>query len=605
MQFSTCMLRSYTRKSMNCVGKFSYKKICNKVQTFAGNVLYDRLVENNVKHAWVYSGGAVMPLVDSFYDKTNIKYYINTHEQHAGHSATGYAKSTQNPGVVLVTSGPGLTNMITPILDATNDSAPLVVISGQVSLGAMGTQAFQECPAVDLTKHITKWSYTVRTVQELPVVIDTAFQIATSGRKGAVHIDIPKCVASSLYVKTNENLDHKFMYVRNKNNVLLNNDASIDESIINIINNSNSPVLYCGAGCNSYSELLSTFAEKANIPVTTTLHAMGLIPENHKLSLKMLGMHGSAFANYSIQNADCIIALGSRFDDRTTGNLQYYAPKAKNIIHVNINKKDMKNSLNTTKIDMDAGNFLKALIPYCSYKSRTEWMAKIEQWKTKYPFDYERPLNNTIKTQCAIKSLNKHTINTKNVIFTTGVGNHQMFACQYITWKRPRQIISSGSLGVMGSSTGYAIGAQIANPNATVVSIDGDGSFNMSISELQTIAKYKLPIKIALMNDDCLSMVSTWEKLFFDSRHVATSNLCNPNYQKICNGYGIKYMVCDSKDKLDEVTNNFLHADGPVLCEYKVTKDMCLPLVKPGCALDNMLLYGNDSERLDTAHIPS
>tara|TARA_B110000483_G_scaffold207787_1_gene252964 strand:+ start:323 stop:2050 length:1728 start_codon:yes stop_codon:yes gene_type:complete len=572
-----------------------------------GNLLYQKLVENGVKCAWIYSGGAVMPLVDAFYDKAIIKYYINTHEQHAGHSATGYAKSTQKPGVVLVTSGPGLTNMITPILDATNDSTPLVVISGQVSLKSMGTQAFQECPAVDLTKYITKWSYTVRAVNELPIVIDTAFKIAMSGRKGAVHIDIPKCIAASMFCNSQEdNLDHKFKYVIDKYlQPTPGNALGTVEAVMETINQSSSPVLYCGAGCNDYAGLIQTFAESANIHVTTTLHAMGLVPEDHPLSLKMLGMHGSAYANFAIQNSDCIIALGSRFDDRTTGNLKYYAPKATSIIHVNVNNQDMENSLNTTKLHASVGDFLEKAIPFAAYRKRAIWNAQIKQWKNKYPFDYEKPVGDKIKTQCAIMALEQHTSKKENVIFTTGVGNHQMFACQYITWKRPRQILSSGSLGVMGSSMGYAIGAQIANPQSTVISIDGDGSFNMSISELQTISRYQLPIKIALMNDGCLSMVSTWEKLFFNSRHVATSDLCNPNYKDICRAYGITHMLCDSKQMMGQITSDFMSHKGPVVCEFRVESDVCLPLVKPGCALDDMLLYGKETAHLDISHIPS
>ena len=492
------------------------------------------------------------------------------------------------------------------MLDATNDSAPLIVISGQVSLNAIGTQAFQECPAVNLTKNITKWSYTVRNVQELPIVIDTAFQIATSGRKGAVHIDIPKCVASSTFNQTNESLDHKFMYVKEKHSTKHTSDESnMIQSIMKIINSSNKPVLYCGSGSNDYPDLLKTFAEGANIPVTTTLHSMGVLPEDHSLSLKMLGMHGSAFANFAIQNSDCIIALGSRFDDRTTGNLKYYAPQAKSIIHVNINMQDMKNPLQTTKLHMDVGEFLEKSIPFITHKKRIAWNKQIKKWKRDFPLDYEQLSGEQLKTQCALIELNKQTINMNNVIFTTGVGNHQMFACQYITWKRPRQIISSGSLGVMGSSIGYAIGAQIANPNSIVISIDGDGSFNMSTSELQTISRYQLPVKIALMNDNCLSMVSTWEDLFFNSRHVATSDLCNPNYESICDAYGIKYIVCDSKSSLKQTICKFLAYDGPIFCEFKVNTDKCLPLVKPGHALDNMLLYGNQEASLDLSHIPS
>lgn len=558
-------------------------KLLNKS---CASIFYNKLVEHNVKNVWLYSGGAIMPIVDAFHNQNKINYFVNCHEQSAGHAATGYAKSSNETGVVIVTSGPGLTNLVTPILDATNDSTPLVVFSGQVSQNTMGSLAFQECPATDITKSITKWSYCVKQVEEIPDVIDMAFQIANDGKKGAVHIDLPKCVTSGTYINK--------PYIRPKiklNN--MKNEINIDyvKHIANIINESEKPVLYVGKGCNNYSELLREFAMKANIPVTTTLHAMGVFDETHHLSLKMVGMHGSAYANYSIQESDCIIALGSRFDDRTTGDIAKYAPNTKNIIHVNINKEEINKIIHTNhNIHGDCGEFLESIIPYIKFNQRENWIKYICHMKFKHPFEYIQ-LDTNIKTQSVLIEMNKQIEILDDVIISTGVGNHMMMACQFIDWKYPNRILASGSLGVMGCSTGYAMGAKIANPESIVISVDGDGSFNMTSNELKTLVEYNIPIKIALMNDNSLQMVKIWEELFFDKRVTATDNNHNPDYVQLAKAYGLEAMSCDNYYDLPFVMRDFLRCDKPVLCEFKVERDICLPLVGPGKALDDMILF--------------
>lgn len=563
-----------------------------------GDVIYTNLEKKNVKNVFMFSGGAIMPIVDSWYNKNSIKYIIGTHEQNLGHAATGYARSSNETGVIIVTSGPGLTNLVTPILDAKNDSTPLVVISGQVPIKAMGKLSFQECPATEITQHITKWNYCIKNIEEVPYVLDIAFKIANDGKKGPVHIDLPKCIASSIYP---HNVENNFEYLKkierhyvNKVNGLYVNHKTIAK-IADVINTSKKPVLCVGQGCRDYSELLREFAIKGNIPVTTTLHGLGIFDETHPLSLKMMGMHGSVYSNYSIQEADCIIALGSRFDDRTTGDVSKYAPNARKnnkIIHINIDHSEIGKVINSNyNLNTDCGIFLEKILPLVQYKKRNNWHKYINKIKNIHPFKYNKASDNKIKTQSVIIELNNQIKKRNDVIISMGVGNHMMMACQFIDWKKSKQIIASGSLGVMGCSTGYSMGAQIANKDCIVVSIDGDGSFNMTSSELKTLVEYNIPIKIAVMNDSSLSMVKTWEELFFDKRYTATANNKNPDYVKLAESYGLEALYCDNYTDLPDIMTKFINSKNPILCEFKVQGDICLPLVSPGKALDEMILF--------------
>jgi acetolactate synthase-1/2/3 large subunit len=554
----------------------------------------------------MYSGGAIMPLVDLFKLK-QINYYINNHEQNCGHAATGYAKSSNRTGVAIVTSGPGLTNMVTPILDATNDSTPLVVFSGQVPLSAMGTLAFQECPAIEITQPCTKWSYCADLNDDLYELTNEAFRVANTGKKGAVHIDLPKCILTNLngtnIVKHAEKNDFelKFDY----------------EYYKNIIMASDRPVIYIGKGCNDASEELYTFAKKYNIHVTSTIHSVGTYNERNSLALGFLGMHGYPVANHTIQNADLIIALGSRFDDRTTGNIKKYAPKCKNIIHVNIEKSELgkviadREGRKLHKLHTTCKNFLKYMnILHVSKKEahrveRIEWKKQIDLWRRVDPIAYNRPANNKLNTQMVIDQLNKH-IDQNNTIITSGVGNHQMMACQFITWTRPNQFITSGSLGVMGVGLPYAIGAQLANPNKVVIDIDGDGSFNHTLADLQTVKRYNIPIKIFIMNDKNMSMVRAWEKLFYNENYIATDCSFNPDYSALANSYGIHSVDINTIDELNEKIIYVLKYKGPILCNVNVQTDLCLPLVAPGKGLDEMItIYNYKGDEKLTGQAPS
>ena len=566
-----------------------------------GEIIFNKLVKNNVKNVFMYSGGAIMGLIDCFYKQNKINYYIHTHEQNLGHAATGYARSTGNPGICIVTSGPGITNMITPMLDAQNDSCPLIVFSGNVQLSAMGTNAFQEAPAVDLTKHITKWSYCVTKIDELNDILDEAFIISQKGKKGVVHIDLPKCILSN---KIDEFEVNKTIYNKNSNNINLEKINEIGE----VINNSEKPVLYVGQGCNNYSKELTEFVDNSNIPITTTIHAMGCYDETKELSLKFLGMHGSVYANKSIQEADCIIALGSRFDDRTTGNLDLYAPKAKKnkgIIHCNINQNEINNVVQSNySINGDCGDFLKNIKNKVVYKKREKWLNQINDWKKNYPFIHN--VNENIYTQDILIELNKQLINKEKYIFTTGVGNHQMMAAQFIDWTHPKTFISSGSLGVMGFGLPAAIGVAIGNPDKTVIDIDGDGSFLMTLSDMKTAVQYDLKnLKIMILNNKTLGMVDTWEKLFYNNRITATDNKYAPSFYNVAESFGLKVLQCNNKKKLSETIDLFIKSSGPLLCEFNVNSTECFPLVAPGKALDDMILNKNEGKYIDKSVPPS
>jgi acetolactate synthase-1/2/3 large subunit len=590
------MLKSLSRLSRN------YNNLSG------GEVIYKKLQENNVKDVFLYTGGAVMPLIDAFYNG-DINYYINTHEQSGGHAATGYAKSTGKPGVSIVTSGPGLTNSLTALTDATNDSTPFVLFSGNVPLSAVGTNAFQECPATEITKPVTKWSYLVKNTQELPDVVDEAFRVALDGKPGSVHIDLPKCITMGKYkIKRN--------YIKQNYNNKITKTKKTSLDISDLINESKSPVLLVGQGCNDYSEELRIFAKSANIPVTTTIHGMGVFDETDDLSLQFLGMHGNVAANYAIQNSDLIIALGTRFDDRITGNVSKYAPEAfkafkkgkGGIIHVNKNNEEIKSTVNSHyNFNTDCGEFLNFYQNKLKFNERKDWFQKIKEWENKHPFDFNKS-EYKLTTPEVLNGINQFLLNySKKYIVTTGVGNHQMMAAQFIKWRYPKTFISSGSLGVMGTGLPYAVGCQIGNPDSLVIDIDGDGSFNQTLSELKTIQNYNLPIKIAIMNDSNLSMVKAWEELFFNKRYTATDLNINPNYAELAQSFGIEGIKCDNRENLNSIIDYFLSYKKPILCDFRVESELCLPLVSPGAALDNIVHFNhnfNNESNIINTHLP-
>lgn len=556
--------------------------------------------KNNICTVFGYSGGSIMPIINTFY-KDDVKFIVNSNEQCVGHAATSYAKTSNKTGVALVTSGPGITNMLTSMLDATQDSTPLVVISGQVSLNSVGTNAFQEAPAVDLSKYSTKWSYQIKENDDVSYILNKAFYIANDKKKGCVHIDIPKCL-----MKKNDYQETNY----EKNNISF---KSYDyRKIIKTINTSKKPVLLVGKGCIPAFELLRMLSEKANIPVTSTIHGCGIINETHPLSLGWCGMHGTEVSNYCIQSSDCIINIGSRFDDRITGNVDLYAPEAfksqkKNnggLIHVNIESSELTKVVNSKyNFNLDSKTFLENIINHIEYRPRRSWFNYIENVKKQYNNQSEP---DRLNIENVLKKLYQMTVhlNKKNkLIFTTGVGNHQMQTYKYIKSHYPGTIFSSGSLGVMGCGLPYSIGAKLANPDKTVILVDGDSSFNMTSSDLKTVVENNIPVKIIIMNNNSQMMVQAWEKLFFDDRITATENKRNPDFVKLGESYGIKSISCSNIKDLRNSIRFILSYRGPILCEFKVEKDICFPIVPPGNPL-NKMIHSTD-ELLNKGTAPS
>lgn len=555
------------------------------------NLIYKNLLRKNVKDVFLYSGGAIMPLVDKFY-QSPIKYYINTNENNLGYSAVGYAKSSlDTPGIAIVTSGPGITNMTTAITDAQSDSTPMIVLSGQVSTEVINTGAFQECPALDITRSITKWSCQPRSLSELNYAINKAFHISTNGKPGVVHIDLCKDI---LLQEDNYDLDADYRQLTYVD--LLPAVKHIDyANIIDIINEAERPIIIAGKGAIQYAYEVRKFVNTTKIPLTTTIHAMGIINEDHPLVLPFMGMHGSPASNYVVQESDCIINLGSRFDDRILGDPNKFAPYAK-IIHCNISKCDLGKTLPKTRkhyypVHDDVKSFITHIIQAIKPRYYSGWHTKISDYKKIYTFKYNKAPRPLIKTQDVIVELNKQ-INHRNTIITSGVGNHQMMAAQFIDWEYPNKFITSGSLGVMGVGLPYAIGVQLANPTSMVIDIDGDGSFNQTFTDLKLLKDYNLPIKIIIMDDGELSMVKVWEELFYNSRHVATKLTNNPNYAALANAFGIESLYCDNIDNLPTTIKKMLNTrlDKPILVHVKVQSDKCLPLVPPGKSLSEMIM---------------
>lgn len=570
--------------------------------TTVSKVIYD-LISKKISTAYCYSGGSIMSLINQLHSKNNInkmKYYIPSSEMSAGFCSVGHNKSMNwCDSVVITSSGPGLTNILTPLADAYCDRIPMLVISGDVPISARGTRAFQEVNSLDLTKSITYWNYSLDNESETNSVFLNAFELINRGKQ--VHINIPKDILN----KKIYNLK-KINYILPKFHNI--NSESIKD-IANIINNSLKPVLFIGKGGISSSNELSNLAIKANIPVTTSLHGLGIFDENNDLSLKMVGTYGSERANNAIQTADCIICIGARFDDRTTGDVNKYAPNAKYIIHIN-NDESVFNQVikNTINIYGDCKDILKVLIPLIKNNKNNNWLYELKLYNITFPHN-----NIGLKQQDIINIFNEILLSKKNIkkksMITTGVGNHGMFCAQLITHKYPNRFITSGSLGTMGSCNSMAIGCKIAFPDRYIFAIDGDGSFNM-LNDLKMIMNYNIGIKIMILNDSKLSMVNVWEKIFFDNNIVATE-LSNPDYEYLSTAYNIKYLNINNtmpKSKITEIINEFIDYDNnkPVLLNCIVNSDYCFPLVPPGASLSEMITFNNFYKyKNDNITIPS
>jgi acetolactate synthase-1/2/3 large subunit len=551
-------------------------------------ILHEMLVgPHKVDTMFGYPGGAILPMFDQLY-KTPAKFIMNRHEQASGHCADGYARATGKPGVCIVTSGPGATNTVTPLATAQMDSVPVVVFSGQVATKVIGNDAFQEADVTGITRPCTKWNYLIKDVRELPRVVNEAFLIATSGRPGPVLIDLPKDIQVNVCPDEVDDTPREHILKRRKT-ALAGGSAKQIEDAAELINASERPVLYVGGGAiisDAWREVRK-LAEQGNIPCTTTLLGMGAFDEHSPLSLCMLGMHGSAFANYAVQESDCLIAVGARFDDRVTGNLATFAPHAK-IIHIDV---DPSSISKTVDVDVpvvgDAKASLTAMLPFIEFRERREWHAKVKAWKEKFPFRYLDDSVNA-KPQYVLEEINRQT--KGDAIFTTGVGQHQMWAAQFIRWKYPRQMITSGGLGTMGYGLPAAMGAQLGSPGKTVIDIDGDASYLMTCYELATIAEYDIPVKVCILNNDFQGMIKQWQDLFYEKRY-SHSVMRNPNFAKMAEAFGVRGIRCEHKGDVEKTVKEMLAHKGPVVVDYFVEpNEHVYPMVPSGKGLHEMEL---------------
>jgi len=739
----------------------------------AASIVYSKLVENDVTVVNGYSGGAVLPLLDQFHGEhprhgvdpetgapRKIRWITNSNESSAGHIGEGFAKSApawkdgrMQAGVIVATSGPGVTNLITPITDAMCDGVPLVVLCGQAATFAPEA-AFQSCPAVDLTRPITKWSYQITSAAEMPFVMDYAFYVARNGRPGPVFIDLPKDLQNQVITddliadftaglvdvggeswnvppstasktasfdapfvglsthtrpdgrghyalhlgEAGEGLafdvvekaeggtgagtalrptlslrqggEESFELDTHPTNTIHETKIETDGStttrvgkltpapglatstsdavladMLDLIRQARKPVIMAGQGCNDAPAELLAFAEALQIPVTTTLHAMGVFDERHPLALNMLGMHGHATPNFMVQECDLLLNIGSRFDDRITGALGSFLPEARRaavegrggVIHVDIRKSEHAKQVEPNFFVHSTGvDFLRAINaelgiggdkdadvkPATTTRSWLKYKAELEK---EYPVPVPEYRPETVKVagadgseheetrtkmsaQYVVKKMNEVILaagRMDDCFFSTGVGIHQMVAAQHITWTQPRQMLSSGSLGTMGVCLGYTIGSKLANPQAICIGIDGDGSFNMTFTELKTVAEQGIPIKMIILDNESQMMVEYWQRLFHGERYLAVRNT-NPDYVALAGAFNIKSVYCDHAEDLEAKLREFLFEDPdqPVLFHCRIERTPCMPMVAPGKALDDMI-HRDEAFDVDPSAAPS
>ncbi|KQM99717.1 MULTISPECIES: acetolactate synthase 3 large subunit [Sphingomonas] len=562
------------------------------------DILIEALCDLGVEVVFGYPGGAVLPIYDALFRSGRIKHILVRHEQAATHAAEGYARSTGKPGVVLVTSGPGATNAVTGITDALMDSIPMVVITGQVPTALIGTDAFQEADTVGITRHCSKHNYLVKDPAKLGGVIHEAFHIATSGRPGPVVVDIPKDVqvATARYAKPGP-IQHKTYRPQVKA------DQSQIEQLVDMLAAAERPVLYTGGGIiNSgpaASQLLCELVRITGAPVTSTLMGLGAYPASGEQWLGMLGMHGTYEANMAMNQADLVVALGSRFDDRVTGRLDAFSPNSRKV-HIDIDRSSVNK---TVRVDLgiiaDVGHALEDMVRI--WKSRqhpkpdtTDWQRRIAGWRAVKCLDFPENDPNEIMPQRAIRALFDAT-KARNPIITTEVGQHQMWAAQHFGFEKPNKWLTSGGLGTMGYGLPAAIGAQLGNPNALVIDIAGEASIQMNIQELATATQYRLPVKIFILNNQYMGMVRQWQELTYESRYAESYSDSLPDFVRLGEAYGWKGILIETRDQLDSGIAEMLAHDGPVIVDCRVSQlTNCFPMIPSGAAHTDMILQANE-----------
>ena len=558
----------------------------------AAEVIMDIVYKQGVEYIFGLPGGAAIPLFDALVDSP-IKLILTRHEQGATHMADGYSRSTGKVGVVLVTSGPGATNTISGILTAHMDSIPMIILCGQQTRNNLGLDAFQEADVSGISYPVVKHSYLVKDPESVPRILNEAFYIARTGRPGPVLIDLPKDVINSkISADYNAGMDLP--------GYLLVDDKDIDleevDKAVKLIESSEKPLLLVGHGAiiSGANKVIKDFAEVNKIPVTNTLLGKGGFPENHDLSLGMLGMHGTAYANKAIIDCDLLMSIGSRWDDRITGKLEKFCPDAKKI-HIDIDNSEIDKVIKADcAIVADANAVMHLLINKVNKKPRDEWINKVNKYKKDFPLSY--PKSDELKAQYIIEEA--YNLSGGNAIFVTDVGQHQMWAAQYCKTINRYDWLSSGGAGTMGFGFPAAIGAQFANKNRLVVAIVGDGSFQMTMSELATAQIHKLPLKILIINNNYLGMVRQWQNLFYKNRLSGVDLEGNPDFARLAECYGIKaFTVTKSKDVKQILKESYEYNEGPCLINAIVEKeDNVFPMIPSGGTYEDMILEAPNEE---------
>jgi acetolactate synthase-1/2/3 large subunit len=576
------------------------------------DIVIETLKEEGVEYIFGHPGGAIMEVYDALYRDGTIKHILTRHEQGAGHMAEGYAKATGKVGVAMSTSGPGATNLVTAIADAYMDSVPVVFITGQVPTHLIGNDAFQEVDIVGITRPITKHNFLVKRIEDLPLIIRQAFYIARTGRPGPVLVDIPKDITQKLSDVKIPSLDEVKSSLPGYKPHTEGNPQQIKRAA-KLIMSAKRPVLYVGGGAvqSEAQDELIELAELMNIPVTTTNMGKGAFPELHPLALHMLGMHGTYYANMAVYNCDLLIAVGARFDDRVTGKIEEFAPQA-SIIHIDIDPASIsKNIVVDVPIVGDVKVVLRKLIQEIKREGaklvfpeeRHNWIRQIEKWKKLHPLTY-RNSEKVIKPQYVIEEIWKAT--KGDAIIATGVGQHQMWAAMFYKYSYPRQFINSGGLGTMGFGLPAGIGAKIGRPEKEVFVIDGDGSFMMTMQELITAVQYKVPVRIAIINNGYLGMVRQWQELFYEKRYSEVDLSVQPDFVKLAEACGAIGFRAEKPNQVREIIEEAMKIqDKPVLLDFHVDREEnVLPMVPAGKSYREMILEdGKKSVDADTMYL--
>ncbi|MGC8615420.1 acetolactate synthase, large subunit [Desulfurella multipotens] len=554
-------------------------------------IFIECLKKEGVKHLFGIPGGAIIDLHDAIYKQKDIEFILTRHEQGAVHMADGYARSTGQVGVSLVTSGPGATNAVTGIATAYMDSIPLVVFTGQVPTHLIGNDAFQEVDIVGITRSCTKHNFLVKDVKDLAYTIKKAFYIARTGRPGPVLVDIPKDVQTASCEFEYPDAIH----LRSYNPTYHGNPKQI-KKVAKVIEQAERPLLYIGGGVitsNAHKEVLE-LAERLQIPAFTTLMGIGAFPADHPLSLGMAGMHGTYKANMAIQYCDLLISIGARFDDRITGKVSEFAPNAQ-VIHIDIDPTSISKNI---KVDYpivgDAKLVLKELLSILKdnnkiHQNRKKWLDLIKKWDSEHPLSYEDS-DKVIKPQYVIQLLNKLTKELDPIV-STEVGQHQMWVAQFYNFNKPRRFLTSGGLGTMGFGFPAGIGASFANPDKQVFVIAGDGSFQMNLQELAVLATYKLQTKVIILNNSYLGMVRQWQQLFYGRRYANTNIEVQPDFVKLSESYGITAKRVEDKKDVEQALTELINYNGPYVLDIKIEREENVyPMVPGGAPLSEMIL---------------